>query len=181
MLDQLLSMVKEMGQEQVVNNPEVPNEMNETVMASASESVLGVLQQAVAGGNAQSLMQMFQGQSDDEVMANPLAQQAQSGFLDNITSKLGIDSKTASGLAATFIPMIINNLVKRTNSTAPQDSGFSLEGLIGSFTGGGGGAQQGGGGIGDMLQNLIGGGNQQPNQAGGQDMIGNLIKGFFGK
>lgn len=180
MLDQLLSMVKEMGQEQVVNNPDVPNEMNDTVMASASESVLGVLQQAVAGGNAQSLMQMFQGQSDDEVMANPLAQQAQSGFLDSITSKLGIDSKTASGLAATFIPMIINNLVKRTNSTAPEDSGFSLEGLIGSFTGGGGG-QQGGGGIGDMLQNLIGGGGGQANQGGGQDMVGNLIKGFFGK
>lgn len=179
MLEQLLSMVKEMGQEQVINNPEVPNEMNETVMASASESVLGVLQQAVAGGNMQSLMQMFQGKSDEEVMANPLVQQAQSGFLDTITSKLGIDSKTASSLAATFIPMIINNLVKRTNSTAPEDSGFSLEALIGSFTKGGG--QQGAGGIGDMLQNLLGGGGGQSNQAGGQGMIGNLIKGFFGK
>jgi len=108
MLDQFLSMVKDLGQDQVVNNTEVPNEYNNTVMATASESVLGTFQQAIAGGQGQELLNMFKDQSDDEIMANPLAQQVQGNFLDKITSKLGINRQTATALAATFIPMIIN-------------------------------------------------------------------------
>lgn len=198
MLEQLLSMVKDLGQDQVVNNPEVPNEYNETVMATASESLLGTMQQAIAGGQGEELLKMFNSQSDGEIMANPLAQQVQSGFMDNITSKLGINSKTAAGLAAAFIPMIINNMVKRTNSTAQEDSGFNLQGLIGGLIGGGqqqaggmdigsligqftGGGQQAGGlDIGSLIGQFTGGGNTNQ-QAGGQDMIGNLIKGFFNK
>ncbi len=186
-------MVKDLGQEQVVNNAEVPNEYNETVMATASESLLGTFQQAIAGGQGQQLLSMFQGQSDEEIMANPLAQQVQGNFMETITSKLGINSQTAAGLASTFIPMIINKLVNRTNSTAQEDSGFSIEGLIGGLTGGGqqggfdigsligqftGGGQQGGGGIGDLLNQFTGGNKQGGGQ---QDMIGNLIKGFFSK
>jgi len=193
MLEQLLSMVKDLGQDQVVNNPEVPNEYNETVMATASESLLGTFQQAIAGGQGQELLSMFQGQSDEEIMANPLAQQVQGNFMDNITSKLGINSQTAAGLASTFIPMIINKLVKRTNSTADEDSGFNLESLVGGLTGGGqqggldigsligqftGGGQKGGG-IGDLLNQFTGGNKQ--GGGGQQDMLGNLVKGFFGK
>jgi uncharacterized protein YidB (DUF937 family) len=198
MLEQLLSMVKELGQDQVVNNPEVPNEYNETVMATASQSLLGTMQQALAGGQGEELLKMFNSQDDGELMANPLAQQVQSGFMDNITSKLGINSQTAAGLASSFIPMIINNLVKRTNSTAQADSGFSLQGLIGGLMGGGqqqaggmdissligqftGGGQRAGGlDIGSLIGQFTGGG-QANQQAGGQDMIGNLIKGFFSK
>jgi uncharacterized protein YidB (DUF937 family) len=195
MLEQLLSMVKDLGQDQVVNNPEVPNEFNDAVMATASESVLGTFQQAIAGGQGQEMLNMFQGKSDDEIMANPLAQQVQGSFMDNITSKLGINSQTAAGLAATFIPMIINKMVKRTNSTADEDSGFNLESLVSGLTGGGGkqggldigsligqftgGGQGGGGGIGDLLNKFTGGNKQ--GGGGQQDMLSNLVKGFFGK
>jgi hypothetical protein len=197
MLEQLLSMVKDLGQDQVVNNPEVPNEYNETVMATASESLLGTMQQAIAGGQGEELLKMFNSQDEGELMANPLAQQVQSGFMDNITSKLGLNSKTAAGLAAGFITMVIKNMVKRTNSTAEADSGFSLEGLLGGLTGGGN--QAGGLNIGSLIGQFTGGGQkaggmdiasligqfkgggQTNQQAGGQDMIGNLIKGFFSK
>ncbi len=195
MLDQLLAMVKEIGQEQVVNNNLVPNEQNETVMATASESILASMQQAVASGRGEELLSMFKSSSSAEIMANPLAQEMQEGFASSAQQKLGLNSNVVKGLAVTMIPIIISKLVKRTNSTAEADSGFSLEGLLGGLTGGGGqaggmdiasligqftgGGQQGGGGIGGMLQNLIGGGGQQ--RGGGQDMIGSLIKGFFGK
>lgn len=199
MLEQLLSMVKDLGQHEVVNNPEVPNEYNETVMATASESLLGTMQQAIASGKGEELLKMFSSQHDGDIMANPLAQQVQSGFMDNITSKLGINSKTAAGLAATFIPLIINGLVKRTNSTAHEDSGFSIEGLLRGLTGGGGQQQAGGMDISSLIGQFTGGGQQAggldigsligqftgggqaKQQAGGQDMIGNLIKGFFNK
>ena len=198
MLEQLLSMVKDLGQDQVVNNPEVPNEYNDTVMATASESLLGTMQQAITSGHGDEVVKMFNSDDEGEIMANPLAQQVQSGFMDNITSKLGINSKTAAGLATVFIPMIISKLVKRTNSTAPADSGFSLQGLIGGLIGGNqqqsggmdiasligqftGGSQRAGGlDIGSLIGQFTGGG-QSNQQSGGQNMIGNLIKGFFNK
>ncbi|HSK14357.1 MAG TPA: hypothetical protein VK907_14145 [Phnomibacter sp.] len=199
MLEQLLSMVREIGQEQVVNNSLIPNEKNETVMATASETILSSFQQAIAGGRGDELLSMFKSNSSAEIMSNPLALDIQEGFAANAQEKLGLSSNVVKGLAATMIPIIISKLVKRTNSTAQEDSGFSLEGLLGDLTGSaqrtsgggldigsligqftGGGQQQGGGGIGGMLQQLIGGDGGRP-QAGQQDMIGNLIKGFFGK
>jgi hypothetical protein len=198
MLDQLLAMVKEIGQEQVVNNSLIPNDQNENVMATASESILGTIQQAIANGRGDELLSMFQSNSSAEIMANPLAQDMQAGFMDNAGEKLGLSSNVIKGLAATMIPIIISKLVKRTNSTAEADGGFSLEGLLGGLTGGGqggngsldigsligqftgGGQSAGGSGIGGMLQQLIGGGGSQQ-KSGGQDMLGNLIRGFFSK
>ncbi|MCU0388146.1 MAG: hypothetical protein MUE71_06025 [Chitinophagaceae bacterium] len=193
MLDQLLAMVKDIGQEQVVNNSLIPNEQNETVMAAASETILSSFQQAIASGRGDELLGMFQSNSSAEIMANPLAQEIQDGFVANAQQKLGLNSNVIKGLAVTMIPIIISKLVKKTNSTAEADSAFNIQGLLGDLTGGGaqqggldigsligqftGGNQQGGGGIGGILQNLVGG--QQ--SGGGQDMIGNLIKGFFGK
>lgn len=199
MLENLLAMVKEIGKEQVEDNSLIPNEQNETVMATASESILNNLQQAIASGRGEELMAMFQSHSSAEIMANPLAQEIQAGFTNDATQKLGLNKNVAMGLAATMIPMIISKLVKRTNSQAQADSGFSLEGLLGDLVGGGkagGGAGgldigsligqftgqkggSGGGGLADLIGQFTGGG-QKPG-AGGQDMIGNLIKGFFGK
>lgn len=192
MLDQLLQMVKEYGENEVVNNPAVPNEHNNAVMSEASYAVAGTFQQAIANGNVQDVMSLFQ--QEDQVMNNPLAQQAHGSFVDSITSKLGIDSGTAKGIAASLLPMIMQTLVKRTNSQAPEDSGFNISSLIGSLTGGG---QPGGGSdIGNIISQFTGNGNsggfdlnniinqvkgnneQQPgNSAGLMDMI----QGFFGK
>ena len=194
MLEQLLAMVREIGQEQVVNNSLVPNEQNEGVMAAASESILSGMQQAVANGRGEELLSMFNSSNAAEIMANPLAQEMQDGFVANAQQKLGLSSNVVKGLAVTLLPIIISKLVKRTNSTAEADTGFSLDGLLGGLTGGGGqaggidigsligqftgGGNQNAGGIGGILQNLVGGGQQA---GGGQDMIGNLIKGFFSK
>ena len=44
MLEDLFKMVKEFGQQEVVENPDVPNEQNDAVMAEASQAVAGTLQ-----------------------------------------------------------------------------------------------------------------------------------------
>jgi hypothetical protein len=89
--------------------------------------------------------------------------------------------------------MIINKMVRRTNSTADEDSAFNLESLVGGLTGGGQngslnigsligqftGGGQNGGGIGDLINQFTGGNKQ--GGGGQQDMLGNLVKGFFGK
>jgi hypothetical protein len=172
MLESLIGLVKEYGQQHVVENPEVPNEYNERVMAEASYAVAGQLQSALANGQVQDVASLFGNDEDEAIMSNPLAQNMQSGFVNNITSKLGINKNVAIGLAGTLLPMIISQFVKRTRSTAPQDSGFDLGGLISSLTGGGGGNASGLN-IASLISQFAGGGAQHGSQ-GGFDISGIL-------
>ena len=197
MLENLFNLIKEAGQEQVVENPDIPAEHNDAVLAEASHAVAGTMQDALANGQGEEVQKMFEGKSSSQIMSNPVAQTMQGSFIDRITSKLGISKNVAMGLAATLIPIVISKLVKRTNSTAPQDSGFNFGSLISSLTGGGGFGGNNSG-LGGLLGNLTGGGQgsmggngfnisdvlsqvtsgaQQQQQQGG---LGSLIKGFFG-
>ena len=193
MLENLFQLIKDYGQEEVVNNPDIPNEQNEAVMAEASHAVAGTLQQNLAQGNVQEVMNLFNSNSSAQIMSSPVAQNMQAGFMDNITNKLGINKNVAIGLAATLIPMVISKMVKRTRSTADADSCFDLGNLISSLTGGqaGGGGLNignlvsqftGGGGTGgfdlsDIVSKVTSGANQQQSAGG----LSSLISNFFGK
>ncbi len=179
MLENLFELVKEYGQQHVVANPDVPNEHNDAVMAEASQSVAGTLQNALANGQMEDVQNLFANGGD--AMSNPLAQNMQGSFIDNITSKLGLNKNVAAGLASTFIPLILNQLVSRTNSTAPQDSGFNLNSLIGSLTGGGNAGNVGGLDIGGLINQFTGGGQANAGQQQGAGGLDSLIKGFFGR
>jgi hypothetical protein len=195
MLENLFQLIKEQGQTDVVDNPAVPNEQNNAVMAEASQAIAGTMQNALASGQTEQVQQLFQTDDTNQMMGNPLAQNMQGNFIDSITSKLGINKNVAMGIAASLIPIVLSKLVRRTNSPAPQDSGFDLGGLIGGLTGGGG--LMGGGGInmGNVLGQLTSSGNggggfnlqdvlaQVTSGARNQQQQGGLqsiIKGFFG-
>jgi hypothetical protein len=195
MLENLFQLIKEQGQTDVVDNPAVPNEQNNAVMAEASQAIAGTMQNALASGQTEQVQQLFQTDDTNQMMGNPLAQNMQGNFIDSITSKLGIYKNVAMGIAASLIPIVLSKLVRRTNSPAPQDSGFDLGGLIGGLTGGGG--LMGGGGInmGNVLGQLTSSGNggggfnlqdvlaQVTSGARNQQQQGglqNIIKGFFG-
>jgi hypothetical protein len=196
MLENLFQLVKEQGQTDVVDNPAVPNEQNNAVMAEASQAIAGTMQNALASGQTEQVQQLFQTDDTNQLMGNPLAQNMQGSFIDSITSKFGINKNVAMGIAASLIPIVLSKLVRRTNSSAPQDSGFDLGGLIGSLTGGGGGLMGGSGiNMGNVLGQLTSSGNggggfnlqdviaQVTNGAKNQQQQGGLqsiIKGFFG-
>ena len=189
MLDQLMQLVKEFGEKEVVQNPEVPNEYNNAVMSEAAYAVGGTLQDAIASGDIKGLMSMFDNDDDQAIMANPLSQQMQGSFIDGITSKLGISKQTAMRVGAMLIPLVLSQMVKRTRSSAPQDSGFNITDLITNLTGGHGGGNgiadlvsqfTGGGqsgGLQDVIRQLSGGARTQQQNGG----LGNLITSFFGR
>ena len=170
MLENLLNLVKEYAQENVVDNPGVPNEQNDEVVAEATHAVAGGLQNALANGQAEDVLALFNSKSSAQVMSSPVAQNIQGGFLDSITSKLGISKGVAIGLASTLIPIVISKLVKR--SSDPNNSSFDIGGIISSLTGGGGNSA--GGGIGSLISQFTGGGNS------GGGGIGSLISQFTG-
>jgi hypothetical protein len=132
MLEQLMQLIQQQGQQSVVENPAVPNEQNEAVMQEAQSSITAGLQQMAANGNISQLTQMMQG--GQVHTDNPAVQQISGNFIQNITQKFGINSQAASSIAASIIPNVLSRILNRNN--AGSQGGFDIGGLLQSLTGG---------------------------------------------
>lgn len=194
MLKELFDLVKGQATETVINNPEVPNEHNNEVVAEATNTVASGLRNVVAGGGVQSLLNLFgSGGNRKSLLSNPIVSMMMGHFAGKLMNKFGLNNNQANHLSGNLIPDVLGSLINKTND--PNDSGFSLEGLLGSITGnkgaqtsgggigdllkqfGGGGEQGGGGGIMDIVKSLAGGAQQQQQKNGN---LLDLIKGFAG-
>jgi uncharacterized membrane protein YeaQ/YmgE (transglycosylase-associated protein family) len=203
MLENLFSLVKEQGFDSVINNPEVPNEQNEAVLASATDSVAGGLQNALASGGLQNVLSLFGNRDNNggggigSLMNNPIVQSIIGNFTNKLTNEQGISSNQASGIAGSLIPSVISSLIGKTND--PNDSSFDMNSIIGSLTGGGGNSggsgfdfnsilsKFGGGGLdtdgdgqvelSDIISKVSGGAQQA--QTGGGGGLMDMIKGFM--
>lgn len=192
MLKELFELVKGRATETVINNPDVPNEHNEEVVAEATNTVASGLRNVVAGGGVQSLLNLFgTGGSDKKsLLSNPIVSMMMGHFAGKLMNKFGLNNNQANHVSGNLIPDVLGNLISKTND--PNDSAFSLEGLLGSITGNkgpqssgggigdllkqfGGGSQASGGGIMDVIKSLAGGAQQQQQQNGN---LLDLIKGF---
>lgn len=189
MLDQLFNIVKQFGQETVVNNPEVPNEHNEEVMADATKTIASGFQNVLAGGGFQNILDLFKGGGNNNnskagagiggLLKNPIVTMMIGYFISKLVSKYRMSPAAASKVANNLIPHSVNDLVQRTND--PNDSRATLDNLVGSLTGGGANQPdaEGGGMLQKLLERFTGGGGGNDNKGSGfdiQDIIGNLTK-----
>jgi hypothetical protein len=193
MLKELFDLVKGHATDTVINNPDVPNEKNEEVVAEATNTVASGLRNVVAGGGVQSLLGLFGGGGANKksLLSNPIVSMMMGHFAGKLMNKFGMNNSQANNLSGNLIPDVLGSLINKTND--PNDSGFSLEGLLGSITGNknsnqssgggigdllkqfGGGNNTGGGGIMDIVKSLAGGAQQQQQKNGN---LLDLIKGF---
>ncbi|NIJ54475.1 hypothetical protein [Dyadobacter arcticus] len=148
MLDELFNLIKQNGQQTVVENEAVPNEHNEAVMQEAQTSIVDGLSNLRDPSQVDSL---FESVRNGQTESNPAVQQISNNFTGNIMQKFGINGSTAASIAASLIPMVLSKLGNRGNQGG--SGGFDLGGLIGSLTGGGmsGGNATSGGGLGGNI------------------------------
>ena len=208
MLDNLFDLVKSHATEAVINNPDVPNEHNDAVVAEATHSIASGLQSTIAGGGLQNILSLFGGnQAGGNVASNPVVSSIIGNLTSNLMSKFGLGNAQASGVANSLIPNVINSLISKTNDPnnssfsldsllhsltggqstqiaqqqqANGNSGFSFQNLISEFTGGGVGNGNSGGGLMDIVSKLAGGAqNQQQQGAGNGGGLMDIIKGFM--
>ncbi len=203
MLDQLLNLVKEHAGDAVVNNADVPNEHNNDVIAEATKTVTGGLQNMLAGGGLQNILSLFGGQQQQQgsgngIMSNPLVNMMVGHFAGKLMSKFGLGGNQASNVAGQLIPNVISSLISKTKD--PSNPGFTVDSLLNSLTGGQaqqaaqesgginfqdligqftGGGQAGGGGLMDLVGKLAGGATQAKQQQGGGGGLMDMIKGFM--
>jgi hypothetical protein len=203
MLENLFNLIKENGSDVVINNPIIPNEQNDAVIADATHSVADGLQGVLAGGGLQNVLSLFNNGGNNAggngLLNNPIVSNIISSFTDKLSNNHGIAGDQASGIANSLIPNVLSNLINKTND--PNNSSFDIGGIISSLTGGGG-AQAGssnfdlnglignftsGGldanndghvGLDDIISKVTGGAQQQQTQSGGNGLM-DVIQGFM--
>lgn len=193
MLDQLFNLVKEHAGDAIINNPDIPNERNDEAVGEVTNSIAGGLQNALAGGQFKDVLKLLGGQGGD-LQSNPLAGQLSGNAITSLMDKFGLNQGQAGGIVSSLLPMVLNNLVSKTNN--PNDNSFDLQGIFSSLTGGstnglniqgllgkvtqGGGLDKDGDGdtdLNDVINMVKGGANQQQQKGGG---LMDMVKGLFG-
>ncbi len=206
MLEELFNLVKGNATESVVNNTDVPNENNNAVIAEATNTVASGLRNMVSGGGLQNILSLFSGeqkQSGNSLLSNPLVNMMVGHFTGKLMSKFNLGGAQASNVANSLIPNVLSDLINKTND--PNNSSFSIEGLLNSLTGGqsaevveeqqtsgntgfnfqdlisqfaGGEKSNGGGGLIDIVSKLAGGAQAQQQKNGGGGLM-DMIQGFL--
>ena len=133
MLDQLINLVKENAGQAILNNTAIPADRQEEVAQVAGTSIVGGLQQAFAQGNVKDVIAMFTNNASD-LQQNPVTNQISGSFVNQMASQFGLSNTQASGIAGSLIPMILGQLVKKTND--PSNNGFNVQDIFNQLSGG---------------------------------------------
>ena len=188
MLDKLFNLVKQFGQDTVVKNPEVPNEYNDDIMADATKTIGSGFQNVMAGGGFQNILDLFKGGGNKTgsggiggLLKNPIVTMMVGYFISKLVGKYKMSPAAASNVSNKLIPNVLNGLVNRTASTAPEDDGFDFNDLIGSLTGGKVATSESNSG-GFNFQSLLnkflgGGGNGEESNGDLQDIVSQVTRG----
>jgi len=146
MFDELLNLVKEHAGSAVVDNPAVPNEQNDAVCETAANSIIDKLKGMVGNGGADALSGLLGG---GNVANHPEVSNIASSVAQDLMKKFGFDNAVAGGIVSQLIPTVMSKLASKTND--PNDSSFTMNGILQSLASGGGG------GIMGMIKGLFGG------------------------
>ncbi len=133
MFDQLSELVKQFGNEAVVNNPAVPNEQNDAVMNEAGSSILSGLKDMIANGNINDLSGILSGNSSINTN-NPVVQQLTEKVTGNLGEKFGLSSDAAGSVASGLIPQILGGLINKAKD--PNQPGFNISDLVSAISDG---------------------------------------------
>ena len=160
MLENLIDLIKEHAGTAILNNPAIPDGQHEAAVAATGSSIIYSLKGMISQGKGQEVLSLLQGKGGD-IASNPATQGISAGVVQSLMGKFGLDQNTAGGIAGNLIPNVLQSLVHKTND--PNDSSFSLEGIVGHLTGGQGiqgilgSLEQGaGGGIMDKIKGIFG-------------------------
>ena len=171
MIEQLLNLIQQQGQDAVVNNPAVPNEHNNQVMSEAGSSIFNGLQQAMAGGGLSQITSLLGGSGGSSSLAslasNPLVQNMIQSFAGKITGQYNVNAANAQQIGSDLIPQVLSRLGGQVND--PANNSIDINSVVSSLTGGAGGA-----GISSLLNQFTGGGSSE-----GQGGLTDLLKGFM--
>ena len=129
----LIDIIRQHAGDAIVNNPVIPNSQNETVVSEVGNSIINGLKDLISKGKGQDVANLLQNEGGN-IASNPAVQRISSGFVQSLVSKFGLGHGRPAGSQAAFYQMCFQSLVHKTCD--PNDSSFSMEGIISHLTGG---------------------------------------------
>jgi len=132
MLDQLIKLVEQNAGSAIINNKAIPDEQNNAAIKTVAQQILSGLQSQANQGNLQQLASMFQGGKAINA-SNPVVSQLINSVAGSVASKFGISSQNATSMASSLLPVVMNQLVKKTND--PSDNSFDLTNVMKTVSG----------------------------------------------
>lgn len=140
MLEQLLRTLVNQGQQTVVENPQIPNDLNRQVIGEAGGAIMNVLQGMMANGGLSQIMRMFaaggQGQAAGlaGMLANPMVQQMIQSFTGKLTNQYRLSPDAAQQVGQSLIPSVLQNFTRQVSD--PNDPSIDMNGIMRTLAGG---------------------------------------------
>lgn len=143
MLDKYLGDLQEMAGGLMKDNNLDPNQSGELINAGAESLQENLIGKAM-GGNMDGVLGFLNGKDDD---SNSFTDGITKSFVEKISSKLGLDGAMASGLASSFVPMIIDMIRRKFTDSDGDNDESNMTDFLGLDAGG----------IMDKAKDLLGG------------------------
>lgn len=178
MLDQLLKIVQDSTQQAVVENDQIPNELNTQVQQEIAGSIESGLTSALSSCNIGGIMELFgSGAKQQNVSGNPIVNMINDQISKALSQKFNLSPAVANMIAASAVPAIMAKFTQKVAD--PQDNSIDMNRLVGGLLGGGGNAQPnqsqvGGLNFNDLLTDFATGKKSQSDLAG---LAGQLLSG----
>lgn len=139
MLDNVLSVVKEVAAKAVQDNNDIVADKKDLVVDTATNAIAGGLMD-----NIGDIAELFGGKGGG---SNAIMDTIQKTVVSALMQKAGLNSGVASGLVSTILPAVISAL---SGKMGGKSGGLNLESIVGALTGG----DKKEGGLGDALGSL---------------------------
>ena len=131
MLDQLMDLVRNHAGNAVINNPQIPNDKNDDAVRTGTDSIVGTLKTALAGGKLTDVLDFFRsGGSNDHALVN----EATNDYSRELQGKFGMNPNEATDTASKVIPPAMGQLASR--AADPNDSSFNIQDIFNQLSGG---------------------------------------------
>lgn len=133
MNNNILNLVKQFAGDSIVNNPDVPQEKNESAIQSVSQGIFDGLKQEATGGGLTDILNMFKSSGN---VSNSLSENVQDSVISSLMEKIGIKNTTAQKIASSIVPMVLSSLSKMGKNSSGSNSGMNVQEILNSLTGG---------------------------------------------
>ena len=142
MFENLVNLVKEHASDAIINNSAIPNEHNDAAIETTATGIMDALKNHTGSNGLEGLTSMISGGN----INGGLMDNIKTTVSSSLTQKIGLDSGTAENIVSSLIPTVMNHFTQQTND--PNNSNFSLQGVMGALSGGNG--------IGNVLGKIFG-------------------------
>lgn len=116
----------------LLQSPSIPAERRDEAVTLAGTSVFDGIKTVLSGGGVSTVMNFFKGGETN--LSNPVVKEISTHFTNSFSSSFGMNTQQASGLASSFLPGVLTQLVTKVND--PADKSFDMQQMFDQFSGG---------------------------------------------